>query len=68
MIHNRQRKGLVGVESDRGNLRLRFPPRFPKRYLYLNLPDSPENRAIAQKLAEEKNREIQQTQIESLNF
>ncbi|MCT7955730.1 hypothetical protein [Laspinema palackyanum] len=64
----RNRKGLIGIESDRGYLRLRFPPQFFKRYLYLNLPDSPQNRAIAQKLAEEKNQEIQQAQIESLNF
>lgn len=64
----RQRRGLVGVEADRGNLRLRFPSTFPKRYLYLSLPDSPENRAIAQKLAEEKNQEIQRAQVEALNF
>lgn len=64
----RNRKGLVGVEADRGFLRLRLPRQSTKRYLYLNLPDSPENRAIAQRLAEEKNREIETARIESLNF
>ncbi len=64
----RNRKGTVGVESNGGWLRLRLPRNFEKRYIYLNLADTEENRAIAESLAERKNREIFQSRIEALNF
>lgn len=55
------RKGCVGIESDRGRLRLRLPRSICKgsdRYLYLELMDTEANRKIASHKAAQIERDL----------
>lgn len=62
MSSSRRRKGTVGVESDRGWLRLRMPRSHQPRYIYLNLPDEPQFRKIANELAQKEQDKLFQQQ------
>ncbi len=67
MKKSRNRKNTIIVESDRGWLRLRLPRGQKRRYLYLNLQDIPEERAIAQAIADRKNQERLQALVDEHN-
>jgi hypothetical protein len=56
----RQRKGTIGIESDKGFLRLRLPRNQVQgsRYIYLNLTDSKKNRQEAERLAKKLEAEL----------
>lgn len=45
---------IIGIENPHGRLRLRLPRtlKLPRRYLSLNLPDTPDNRQLAQTIAD----------------
>lgn len=54
-----RKKGTVGIESISGRLRLRLPRASgSKRYVYLNLSDTKENRRQAKKIANRIQQEI----------
>lgn len=58
MAKKRNRKGSVGVESDRGWLRLRMPANYSPRYKYLNYRDTQTNRQKAVEMARKIEAEI----------
>ena len=58
----------MGVEVDRGWLRLRMPRSSERRYIYLNLPDEPKYRAIAHEIAQREQERIFQRWGESFGL
>ncbi|WP_156823706.1 hypothetical protein [Oscillatoria acuminata] len=70
-IMKRQRKGTVGIESNRGWLRLRLPrtasPTGKQQYIYLNLPDNGNSRDIAREKAIEIELDIRRGTLKEIN-
>ncbi len=70
-IMKRQRKGTVGIESNRGWLRLRLPrsvsPEGKQKYIYLNLPDNGNSRDIAREKAIEIELDIRRGTLKEID-
>jgi hypothetical protein len=67
-----QRKGTVGIESNRGWLRLRLPrsasPEGKQKYIYLNLPDNGDSRDIAREKALEIELDIRRGTLKEITY